>query len=140
MKTFDVYLDSDVIISSCISSTGAANLLSNQRSLTKFYTNLQANELKVVFKRLSIDPLKLSEALKRYTLVPLKSPNLDLYSKYTPDPNDRHIIAGAVASKANFLISYNLKHFKIEALKRDFNINTLTPAQFLQFLRSTGQI
>jgi len=140
MKSFTAYLDSDVLVSSCLSSTGAANLLLHRDNLIKFYTNIQENELKIVFERLSVPSIKLSEVLEKCTLVTLKSPNLNLYSKYTIDPNDRHIIAGAVASGTKFLISYNLKHFKIESLKRDFNINTLTPAQFLQFLRSTGQI
>lgn len=140
MKAFKVFLDSDVIVSSCLSITGAAHLLLNQNRLVKFYTNLQKNELKIVFNRLSIAPAKLSQVLKKCTLITIKSPNLNLYSKHTIDPNDRHIIAGAVASGSIFLITYNLKHFRLESLKRDFGLNTLTPAQFLQFLRSTGQI
>lgn len=140
MKSFNVYLDSDVLVSSCLSGTGAANLLLNKDNLVKFYTNIQESELKIVFERLAIPPAKLTETLQKCTLVTLKSPNLSLYSKYTLDPNDRHIIAGADSSGTKFLISYNLKHFRIETIKRDFNINTLTPAQFLQFLRSTGQL
>ena len=140
MKTFTAYLDSDVIVSSCLSTTGAANLLINQKTLVKFYTNVQKQELEIVFERLSITPSKLSQTLEKCTLVTLKSPNLDSFSKYTTDPNDRHIIAGAVVSGSKFLISYNLKHFHLESLKRDFNLNTLTPAQFLQFLRSTKSL
>lgn len=136
MKTFGVYLDSDVIVSSCLSSTGAAYLLLNQESLTKLYSNIQEDELKLVFERLNIASSKLHETLKKCTLVHHKSPDLDLYSKYTLDIHDRHIIAGAVTSKAKFLITYNLKHFYVDAIKRDFNITILTPAQFLQFLRS----
>ena len=140
MKTFNVYLDSDVLVSSCLSGTGAANLLLNTSTLVKFYTNIQENELKIVFERLSIAPTKLSQVLNKCNLIILKSTNLSLYSKYTLDPNDRHIIAGAVSSGTKFLISYNLKHFQIEAIKRDLNLIVLTPAHFLQFLRSTGQI
>ncbi len=138
-KILDIYLDSDVIVSSCLSSTGAAYFLLNQDHLVKFYTDLQEKELKVVFERLNITLSKLFQALKKCTLIPLKSPQLDLYSKYTSDPNDRHIIAGAVASRTRFLVSYNLKHFQIEAIKRDFDITVLTPAHFLQFLRSLKQ-
>ncbi|KKT29286.1 MAG: hypothetical protein UW16_C0031G0008 [Microgenomates group bacterium GW2011_GWC1_44_10] len=140
MKPFNVYLDSDVLVSSYLSFTGAASLLLNQDNLVKFYTNIQENELKIVFERLSIEPIQLFQTLKKCTRITLKSLNLDLYSKYTIDQNDRHIIAGAVASDSKYLISYNLKHFRLETIKRDFSINTLSPAQFLQFLRSTKQI
>lgn len=140
MKIFNVYLDSDVLVSSCLSTTGAANLLLHQNSLVKFYTNIQEKELKIVFERLSIPQTKLTKTLQKCTLVTLDSPHLNSYSKYTLDPSDRHIIAGAVSSGTKFLISYNLKHFRIEAIKRNFNISILTPAQFLQFLRSAGQI
>jgi len=140
MKTFDVYLDSDVIISSCLSSTGAAYLLLEKDNLVKFYTDIQKYELKTVINRLNIAPEILHQTLKKCTLIPLKSPNLDLFSKHTLDTHDRHIIAGAVASKAKFLISYNLKHFYIDTIKRDLNITILTPAQFLQFLRSLKQL
>ena len=140
MKPFNVYLDSDVLVSSYLSFTGAASLLLNQDNLVKFYTNIQENELKIVFERLSIEPIQLFQTLKKCTRITLKSLNLDLYSRYTIDQNDRHIIAGAVASDSKYLISYNLKHFRLETIKRDFSINTLSPAQFLQFLRSTKQI
>lgn len=140
MKTFDVYLDSDVIISSCLSSTGAAHLLLEKDNLIKFYTDIQENEIKTVIDRLNITPKTLHQTLKKCTLIHLKSPNLDLYSKYTLDIYDRHIIAGVVTSKAKFLISYNLKHFYIDTIKRDLNITILTPAQFLQFLRSLKQL
>lgn len=140
MKPLSVFLDSDVLVSSCLSDTGAASLLLNQDTLIKFYTNIQEKELQIVFKRLSISPTKLSETLQKCALIDLKSPNLNLYSTHTTDLNDRHIVAGAVASNTRCLISYNIKHFQIETIKRDFGINTLTPAQFLQFLRSTGKI
>ena len=135
MKTLNVYLDSDVLVSSCLSSTGAANLLLNINTLVKFYSNIQKNELKIVFERLSIQPIKLSQALKKCTIITLKSPHFASYSKYTTDVNDRHIIAGAVTSGTKFLISYNLKHFQVESLKRDFGLITFTPAQFLQYAR-----
>lgn len=140
MKAFKVFLDSDVIVSSCLSITGAAYLLLNKKTLTKIYTNAQKQELEIVFKRLSIESSKLTEALKKCSSISLNLSTLKDYSKYTTDLNDRHIIAGAVASESIFLITYNLKHFQLESLKRDFGLNTLTPAQLFQFLRSIGQL
>ena len=58
------------------------------------------------------------------------------YSVYVNDTNDSHIIAGAIKSKSKFLITYNIRHYKIENIKRAFGIITLTPGLFLQYLRN----
>ena len=59
-----------------------------------------------------------------------------IYGGYVSDIKDIHIVAGAVISKADFLISYNLKHYHQDKIKQDFKIILLTPARFLQYLRS----
>lgn len=58
------------------------------------------------------------------------------YAKYVNDPTDAHIVAGAVNSKSRFLTTYNLKDFKIELIKREFDIIVLSPGTLLQYLRS----
>ena len=58
------------------------------------------------------------------------------YKDYVEDLNDAHIVAGAAESKAHFLITYNIRDFKIEKIKKDFDIIVLTPGMFLQYLRS----
>lgn len=58
------------------------------------------------------------------------------YREYVTDINDAHIVAGAHVAKVGFLITYNLKHFRIEKIKNDFAILVMTPALFLQYLRS----
>lgn len=57
------------------------------------------------------------------------------YWRYVTDINDAHIIAGAHAAKADFLISYNLKHYKLDKIRSELGIVILTPAMFLQYLR-----
>lgn len=58
------------------------------------------------------------------------------FKDYTWDPDDAHIVAGAAEAKTKFLLTYNIRHFNIQKIKEDFDITVLTPAQYLQYLRS----
>lgn len=135
-----VFVDSDVIISSLVSSTGASYFLLNQTSNLEFYiSNISQKELIEVADRLKISQNKLQNLLKKrfkeVQIEDLAKIRLN-YSEYTVDLDDIHIVAGARQSKVNFLISYNTRHFKIDRIKQDFNIVVMTPAIFLQYLRS----
>ena len=141
MSLIRVFVDSDVIISSLISTSGAARfLLFGKRKLSLFISNISKEELETVATNLKINQQKLKNLIKtKFKVVRLgKKPETlkQKYKEYTTDPNDAHIVVGAVKSKANFLISYNIRHFKIDKIKQDFKILVLTPANFLQYLRS----
>jgi len=135
-----VFLDSDAIISSLLSSTGAAYACTQSSSIQKYISTLSYTELAVVCKRLKIEQSKLKKLVASecdVSEIPLTNESLQQrYKSFVYDPNDAHIIAGAVATKARFLITYNLKHFNAELIKREFAIIVLTPAQLLQYLRS----
>ncbi|OGD87693.1 hypothetical protein A2936_02125 [Candidatus Uhrbacteria bacterium RIFCSPLOWO2_01_FULL_47_25] len=133
MRLIKAFLDSDVIISSLLSSTGAAYLLTRQKSAVKYISNLSVKEIHIVARRLAINSSIVDKLLRRFKLVRLKK---DFGKDYVNDPHDQHVISGAVTAKARFLLTYNLKHFKVEKIKRDFNILVYQPAQFLQYLRS----
>ena len=47
-----------------------------------------------------------------------------------PDPNDRHVVAAAVRSKADVIVTYNLKDFPAIALG-EFDIEVQHPDTFL---------
>ena len=139
--TLQVFLDSDVVISSLISSSGAAYLLINSvKGLELYISNLSLKELKIVVERLSLDKNILTEVIdNRFQKVDLKDSNEKIkeqYGDYVLDIDDAHIVAGARTSQVRFLISYNLRHYKLDKIKEDFRIIVLTPAQFLQYLRS----
>ena len=51
--------------------------------------------------------------------------NLDL-----PDPDDRHVLAAAIKSKSEFIITFNLKDFSENTLK-DYNITSIHPDNFI---------
>ncbi len=136
----NVFLDSDIVISSLISNTGASYQLINNKNIVCFISNVSFKELSLVVKKLNLDDTKFNKIVKGN----LKTCNLSLglkqikanYKKYVKDINDAHIISGAVESKVNFLITYNIKDFEINKIKEKYNIKVMTPGTFLQFLRS----
>jgi len=135
-----VFVDSDVLISSLISQKGAAYLLLNQTNFKFVISNLSRKESEGVVDKLNLPKDKFRALVnKRVQLVKLAQTTKELkikYKNYTRDPNDTHIVAGAALAKASFLITYNTRDFKIDEIKTDFGIICLTPAQFLQYLRS----
>lgn len=136
-----VFVDSDVVISSLLSSTGAAYFLIHQtQDLKLLVSNLSQVELETVASRLDISLSKLKELLEdKFEIVKLKhtaNEAREEYKDYVLDKNDGHIILGANEAKAKFLITYNVKHYKIEKIKQNFNILIMTPGQLMQYLRS----
>lgn len=136
----DIYVDSDVVISSLLSSNGATYLLLHQSNLSLFVSSVQKKELLLVCQRLTIKEKNLNNLFNHeLKIIPLKEPigvTKKKYNKYVRDSNDSHIVAAAHKAGVRFLITYNLKHFVIDAIKQDFGIQILTPGLFLQYLRS----
>lgn len=124
-----IFVDSDVVISSLLSNTGAAyQLLNTDNDVMKIISNLSQKELKIVMTRLNIDkPLPILEIVN--------IEDFRKYAVYSNDPFDTHIVAAADQAKAKFLITYNLKHYKIDKIKQDLDIIVMTPGTFLQYLR-----
>lgn len=134
-----IYLDSDVIISSLLSATGAAYWLINKFKKTKinFYiSNFSTKELKIVIKHLEIDPKRLAKLISKFKVTQITNKNIDNYKNCVTDPNDSHIIAGAKMSEVKFLITYNKKDYKIGQIKNRLDIIIYSPGELLQYLRS----
>ncbi len=47
-----------------------------------------------------------------------------------PDPGDRHVLAAAIHSRANFIVTFNLRDFPADNL-RQYNIEPLHPDEFI---------
>lgn len=135
-----IFVDSDVIISSFLSQSGAAYFLLDTTSLQLFISSISKKELEIVVRRLSIKDEMLTTLIENNLEIVVLSESLpsikESLGQYVLDENDAHILAGAKAAKAGFLITYNIKDFKIDKIKKDLNILTLTPGNFLQYLRS----
>ena len=134
-----VFVDSDVVISSLISKKGAAHFLLESKDVECFVSNISVKELEIVVDRLNIDKTRLKNLIRnRFEQVDLNESIKKLKNKfkdYILDEDDAHIVAGAIEAKVKFLTSYNIKDFKIDRIKQDFNIIVITPANYLQYVR-----
>lgn len=134
-----VFIDTDVIIASLLSSKGASSYLLT-KDIHASISSISRREVRKVAKRLKIDPNKLNALLKnqlktvgmKQTLPTIRRK----YSAFVSDKDDAHILAGAIEAKAKFLITYNTRHFDREKIKNRFDILVMTPAHYLQYLRS----
>ena len=138
MGKVKVFLDSDVIISSLLSKTGASfEILKNARVKKVISTTIK-EEVRVAAKRLNIDLSKknLFQDLKTISLKLKKARLAEEYLLYVLDQEDSHVVAGAYIAKANFLLTHNLKHYQVAKIKNDFGIIVMKPGNFLQYLRS----
>jgi len=140
MKKPRVYVDSDVIISSIISQSGAASFIFNLKTINLFASNYSKKETKAVAERLGLKETKVNDLFEKKLEIVSLGDSLEKikekFADYITDKNDAHIVAGAVKAKSGFLISYNLRHYKTDRIKTNFGIVILTPALFLQYLRS----
>lgn len=135
-----IFIDSDVVISSLLSSSGAAYFLLNQSQINPVISSISLTEIQIVAKRMEIDVERLKKLVKnRFEVFPVKKDLKEIkkeYVRYVIDVNDVHIVAGAHCAKVKYLISYNLKHFRTDKIKNELDLLLLTPALFLQYLRS----
>lgn len=141
MSSNILFIDSDVIISFLLSSSGASHHLIKSSSVKKFISSLSFIELEIVIKRMGLDRQLLNLLISDGTINITKLKNniaqiKKKYLSYVKDENDAHIVAGTVESKAKFLITYNVRHFQINKIKEDYKIIIMTPGSFLQYLRS----
>ncbi len=135
-----IFVDSDVVISSLISSTGAAYFLLNEFPIKPVVSSVSTRELRIVVERMKIKSESLEKLINKHLEVFSLKKNLEKikgeYGKYVMDINDAHIVAGASEAGVKYLISYNLKHFKKDKIKDELGLILLTPALFLQYWRS----
>lgn len=136
-----VFVDSDVVISSLISKSGAAYmLLHNTEGVELYLSNFSTLELEKVVDRLQLDLKKLQKVIDaRFTTTKISQSYgtvQEKFARYVKDVDDAHIIAGAKEARVAFLVTYNIRHFESEKLRQNFQIILLTPGLFLQYLRS----
>jgi len=136
-----IFVDSDVVVSSLISKTGASYFLLNEpiEQTELMISNYSKKELQLVVKKMNLSQKKLKKTLKGSNLFNLRNNSTEIkksHNKYVSDLNDAHIVAAAEESGSKILLTYNQRHYRREKIKRDLNIIVMTPGQFLQHLRS----
>ena len=137
MAKIKVFLDTDVVISSLLSEKGASYEVLKSKGFDKVISSHVQKELKDVSKRLGITK-NLAKGIRVVKLGITKSILLKRYGGFIHDPEDAHIVFGTKKSKSKFLLTYNLRHYKINKIRNDLQIIVMTPGNFLQYLRSIG--
>lgn len=139
MDKIKVFLDSDVIISSLLSKTGASYEILKNPQITKVVSETIKAEVNDVARRLNII-FSNENIFRKMEVISLKLDKARLVKTYLPyvlDEEDSHVVAGVVNSKSRFLLTHNIKHYQVEKMKRDLEIITMKPGIFLQYLRSS---
>lgn len=136
MKKIRVYLDTDTIIAAIIQPRGTtANLLKNTH-LIKYLSNTSRAEIKEVVHRKQLSLTIAMEIMAQCRSVIIQQSDYTDSRKYVSDPGDMHIITSTRKTKSLFLITYNLKHFKINQIHKELDIVVFSPAQLIQYLSS----
>lgn len=142
MARIKAFIDSDVVISSLISQSGASSVViqNSDNRLSTFISNFSYEELNKTVNKLGIDKNRLEKILKnKLKLIKLRQDKkeiLNKYGNYTYDIEDAHIVAGAAKAKSKFLVTFNTKDYKIDKIYQDFGIIVIIPGELLQYLRS----
>lgn len=142
MAKIKVFIDSDVVISSLLSSSGASNIIirNDSKRLSSFISNFSYEELTKTVDKLGINKDKLQKIIKKKLkiskLMQKREEILDRFGNHVYDIEDAHIVAGAVEAKSKFLVTFNIKDYKIEKIYLDFGIRAILPGELLQYLRS----
>ena len=142
MARIQVFLDSDVIVSSLLSRTGASYEVIKNSPTKKFASLTVKEEVSEVAKRLKIKNQKVLRVFGSVKLISIKLTKQEIlknYQKYVFDEEDSHVVAGAKISQARFLLTHNLKHYKVDDISANLGIIVLRPGSFLQYLRSIGK-
>jgi predicted nucleic acid-binding protein len=92
--------------------------------------NLMASAVAIPIERLHATRRLMNEALPMAMVNEYKEhiPKIIL-----PDPNDRHVVAAAIAAKASLILTWNLRHFPESELEK-FSLRKMTPDAFLSTL------
>jgi hypothetical protein len=89
--------------------------------------NLTADAPTISIERLRVTQRLMNDALPMATVNGYE----EQISEVTlPDPNDRHVVAAAITAKAPLILTWNLRHFPAQELRR-FGLRAMNPDAFL---------
>ncbi|OGG14054.1 hypothetical protein A3D77_00920 [Candidatus Gottesmanbacteria bacterium RIFCSPHIGHO2_02_FULL_39_11] len=133
----NISLDSDVVISSLLSHTGASfHLFTLKNNFSFAISSIQIQEIDRSCVELGVPKDKFQQNTMPFLKVIPVEKKIKKYERFVNDIFDSHVVAGATFHKSSFLLTYNLKDYKKEIIKKELGITILTPGLFLQFLRS----
>ncbi len=141
MKSLTVFLDASAILSGLISPAGGSGKL--LAAGTKKKTKLIATE-KIIrevagnLNKVNVQAKTLEGLLSSRIIQVINTPSEEKIVKFMPiinDPDDAHVLAGAVHSKATILISLDKKYILVPKVKKALKpIKVFQPKQFWEWL------
>ncbi len=133
-----IILDTNILVAAFRSKRGAANLLLDKLNDSRWQVNVSTAlllEYEDVLKRPEMkDFISKSDVdifLNGLCTIVEFNDIFYLWRLLAKDPNDAFILELAVRVNADFIITYNKKDFPAAA---DFDIQLVTPKEFLQFV------
>ena len=124
MKLLTVFLDASVVLSGLISSTGGSGKLLKAGAKNKIklvITEKIVLEMVTQLRKVRVQRKTLAHLLSSRTIRIISTPNEEKIGKFLPvldDPDDAHVLAGAVVAGADVLVSLDKKHILTPRVKR----------------------
>lgn len=141
MRLLTVFPDASVILAGLASPAGGSGklfLAAAKKKLTLITAPLVINEVNRHLAKLKLAEKQLTDCLDRNLLVLKPNPDSDLIrrcAKLTSDPDDAHVLAGAIAGNCRFLVTLDQKHLLTAKVKKSLKpIQVLSPKEFWQSL------
>jgi putative PIN family toxin of toxin-antitoxin system len=116
MLSLTAFLDASVVLSGLASERGGSNKLltgAQKHKLRLVVTPLIINEVRRHLDKLNIPVCQLEMLLDQKVLLLVDNPSKKIIRRccsLTSDPNDAHVLAGAIVSGANYLLSLDQNH------------------------------
>jgi putative PIN family toxin of toxin-antitoxin system len=137
-KTFQIIIDTNVLLSALHSQRGASFRLLSLIEDSRFQTNLSVAlvlEYEDVLKRPELNPTLTAQEVDDILDFLCQNSNLrEIFYLWRPtlrDPKDDFVLELAVESECDYIITFNVKDFA-EAEK--FGIKAIKPKEFLQII------
>ncbi len=131
--------DYPVVLDACVlAPANTCDLLLRLAETPRLYVPQWSEDILAEVRRTQVEKLKWPEELARYWQEQVRAsfPEAVIggYEKLTEvcenDPKDRHVLAAAIKSKAELIVTSNLKHFPRAALE-PWGISAVHPSSYL---------
>lgn len=139
-KKYKIFLDSSALISGLNSPTGAAGLIISAFLAGEFFVFVSDQVIEEVQRNVQNKFPLLKEAFLNFLLARpkiVKQPSLKEIKKAYKliHPEDAPILAAAIKSRPDFLITWDIKHFLKKQVISNTTFVICTPKEFVQKYR-----
>lgn len=137
-KPWRVFLDTSVLLAGLISSRGAAREILSGGEIRLFVILISSQVLLEADRNIANKFPRLLMEYRAYirssepTLVDDPSPEQIKAAIPLVGADDAPILAAALKSKAEFLVTWNTRHFITSKIPKDLPIHILNPGQFIE--------